>query len=100
MQLLVSALLLHQALLPGDLIQEVRLILIQAFDHVLCGEKTIPMEKMSKYCRTNTIIISNHFNLRPWELEKGYYKTKRFLFSLNILAERAYSFTRHIRPPG
>jgi hypothetical protein len=40
MLLLISALFLHQALLPGDLIQEVRLILIQAFDHVLCGEKT------------------------------------------------------------
>lgn len=45
MQLLVSALLLHQALLPGDLIQEVRLILIQAFDHVLCGENTFLWKK-------------------------------------------------------
>lgn len=34
--LLIPALLLHQALLPGDLVQEAALILVQSSHHVLC----------------------------------------------------------------
>lgn len=34
--LLIPALLLHQALLPGDLVQEAGLILVQSSHHVLC----------------------------------------------------------------
>lgn len=34
--LLISALLLHQALLPGDLVQEAGLLLVQSPNHVSC----------------------------------------------------------------